>query len=185
MFFHLLYGLREYFGAFNVFQYITFRAAMATLTALLVSLLLGPGMIRRLRQFQIGQEIREEGPASHRSKQGTPTMGGLLIITAIVLPTILWADPSNTFVWIAIAATLLFGAIGFADDYLKVSRKRNLGLRVASKFSLQAVTKRRHLGPISSARPGGLIRPRLAPLQKSCSVSPREIRRDFRSRPSA
>ena len=105
----------------------------------LVSLLLGPGMIRRLRQFQIGEEIREEGPLSHRHKQGTPTMGGLLVITAVVLPTILWADPRNTFVWIAIGSTLLFGGIGFIDDYLKVSRKRNLGLRAATKLILQSV----------------------------------------------
>ena len=139
MFFHLLYPLRDTIGAFNVFQYITFRTAMATLTALLVSLLLGPRMIGRLRQFQIGQEIREEGPSSHQSKRGTPTMGGLLIITAVVLPTVLWADLRSTFVWIAVASILSFGAIGFADDYLKVSRKRNLGLRARTKFILQAI----------------------------------------------
>ena len=110
MFYHLLYPLHSYFGAFNVFRYITFRTAMATVTALLVSLLLGPVLIRRLREFQIGQEIREEGPASHRSKRGTPTMGGLLIITAVVLPTLLWADLGNVFVWIAVASTLLRGA---------------------------------------------------------------------------
>jgi phospho-N-acetylmuramoyl-pentapeptide-transferase len=139
MFFHLLYPLRDAFGAFNVFQYITFRTAMATLTALLVSLLLGPRLIAHLRQFQIGQEIRAEGPSSHQSKRGTPTMGGLLILTAVVLPTLLWADLRNTFVWIAVVASLLFGAIGFADDYLKVSRRRNLGLRARTKFLLQAV----------------------------------------------
>jgi phospho-N-acetylmuramoyl-pentapeptide-transferase len=110
---------------------------MATLTALLVSLLLGPGMIRRLRQFQIGQEIREEGPASHHSKRGTPTMGGLLILTAVLLPTLLWVDLRNGFVWTAMASTLAFGAIGFADDYLKVTRRRNLGLRAKTKFGLQ------------------------------------------------
>jgi phospho-N-acetylmuramoyl-pentapeptide-transferase len=137
MFYHLLYGLRTEYGVFNVFQYITFRAAMATLTALLVSLLLGPSLIRQLRLVQIGQEIREEGPASHHAKRGTPTMGGLLILTAIVLPTLLWADVRNAFVWIAVVATLLFGAIGFADDYLKVARKRNLGLRAGTKFLLQ------------------------------------------------
>jgi phospho-N-acetylmuramoyl-pentapeptide-transferase len=137
MFYHLLYGLREYFGAFNVFQYITFRAAMATMTALLLSMLLGPRMIARLRQFQIGQEIREEGPASHQAKRGTPTMGGLLILIAVILPTVLWADPRNTFVWVAIASALLFGAIGFADDYLKVVRRHNLGLRAATKLGLQ------------------------------------------------
>jgi phospho-N-acetylmuramoyl-pentapeptide-transferase len=139
MFYHLLHGLRDDFGIFNVFGYITFRTAMATLTALLVSLLLGPGMIRRLRHFQIGQEIRDEGPSSHQSKRGTPTMGGLLILMAVVLPTMLWTDPANVFVWTAIVATLAFGAIGFVDDYLKVARKRNLGLRAHTKFALQAV----------------------------------------------
>jgi len=137
MFYHLLYDLKDTFSAFNVFQYITFRTAMATLTALVVSLLLGPGMIRRLRQFQIGQEIRAEGPASHHAKRGTPTMGGLLILTAVLLPTLLWADLRSRFVWIAVASTLAFGAIGFVDDYLKVARKRNLGLRARSKFALQ------------------------------------------------
>jgi len=139
MFFHLLYPLRDAFGAFNVFQYISFRTAMATLTALLVSLLLGPRLIVRLRQFQIGQEIREEGPSSHQAKRGTPTMGGLLIITAVVLPTLLWADLRNTYVWIAVASVLLFGLIGFIDDYLKVSRRQSLGLRAKTKFMLQAV----------------------------------------------
>ena len=137
MFYHLLYPLHSTIGAFNVFRYITFRTAMAALTALLVSLLLGPALIRGLRQFQIGQEIREEGPSSHQAKQGTPTMGGLLIIIAVVLPTILWADLRNTFVWIVVASTLAFGAIGFIDDYLKVARKQNLGLSARSKFGLQ------------------------------------------------
>ncbi|NIM01806.1 MAG: phospho-N-acetylmuramoyl-pentapeptide-transferase [Acidobacteria bacterium] len=140
MIYYLLYlewGLQDQIGAFNVFRYITFRTAMATLTALLVALLLGPWMIRRLQQFQIGQEIREEGPASHHSKQGTPTMGGLLIITAVVLPTILWADPSNRFTWIAIGSTVAFGGIGFIDDYLKVAKKHNLGLRARTKFGMQ------------------------------------------------
>jgi len=139
MFYHLLYSLRDTFSAFNVFQYITFRTAMATVTALLVALLLGPGLIRRLRLFQIGQEIREEGPSSHQSKRGTPTMGGLLVITAIVLPTAMWADLGSPFVWIAILATVVFGGIGFVDDYLKVARKQNLGLRAAPKFLLQVV----------------------------------------------
>jgi len=137
MFYHLLYPLHEELGVFNVFRYITFRTAMATLTALLVSLLLGPSLIRQLRQFQIGQEIREEGPASHQSKQGTPTMGGVLIIVAIVLPTLLWIDLTNPFAWIAVGSTLAFGAIGFADDYLKVARRRNLGLTARTKFALQ------------------------------------------------
>ncbi|MDH3628391.1 MAG: phospho-N-acetylmuramoyl-pentapeptide-transferase [Acidobacteriota bacterium] len=137
MFYHLLYPLHTWFGAFNVFRYITFRTAMATLTALLVSLILGPTLIRKLRQFQIGQEIREEGPSSHQAKQGTPTMGGLLIITAIVLPTLLWADLGNVFVWIVVVATVLFGAIGFVDDYLKVVKKTNLGFTARQKLLAQ------------------------------------------------
>jgi phospho-N-acetylmuramoyl-pentapeptide-transferase len=137
MFYLLLYPLHGSFGAFNVFRYITFRTAMATMTALLVSLLLGPALIRGLRQIQIGQEIRAEGPSSHQAKRGTPTMGGLLIILAVVLPTLLWADPHNSFVWIAVGATLCFGAIGFIDDYIKVVRCRNLGLRARTKFLAQ------------------------------------------------
>jgi phospho-N-acetylmuramoyl-pentapeptide-transferase len=137
MFYLLLYPLHTDIGVFNVFRYITFRTAMAAMTALLVSLLLGPWLIRRLRQIQVGQEIREDGPDSHKSKRGTPTMGGLLIILAVVLPVLLWADPTNSFIQAAIAATLLFGAIGFTDDYLKVRRKRNLGLNAKTKFALQ------------------------------------------------
>jgi phospho-N-acetylmuramoyl-pentapeptide-transferase len=139
MFYHLLYTLHDQFSAFNVFRYITFRTAMAALTALMVSLLLGPGLIARLRHSQIGQSIREEGPSSHQVKEGTPTMGGLLIIIAAVLPTLLWADLTNVFVWIAVGATVSFGAIGFADDYLKVTRRHNQGLRAATKFALQVV----------------------------------------------
>ena len=139
MFYHLLHTLQDQVGAFNVFRYITFRTAMAALTALMVSLLLGPSLIARLRHSQIGQSIREEGPSSHQTKQGTPTMGGLLIIIAAVLPTLLWADLTNAFMWIAVGATVSFGAIGFADDYLKVARSHNLGLRAATKFALQVV----------------------------------------------
>ena len=139
MLYHLLYPLHVHFGAFNVFRYITFRTAMATLTALLVSLLLGPMLIRQLRQFQIGQQIREEGPTSHHSKKGTPTMGGLLIIIAVVIPTLLWADLTNRLLWIIVSTTLLFGAIGFSDDYLKIARGRNLGLTARSKFVLQVL----------------------------------------------
>ncbi len=139
MFFHLLFPLRSEFGVFNVFRYITFRTAMAALTALVVSLLLGPSLIRRLRHFQIAQEIRPEGPASHQSKRGTPTMGGLLLVTAVVVPTLLWADLRTVNVWLAVLATVLFGAIGFADDYIKVVRRRNLGLTARAKFSLQVL----------------------------------------------
>jgi phospho-N-acetylmuramoyl-pentapeptide-transferase len=137
MFYLVLQRLTDQFSAFNVFHYITFRTALATLSGLLVSLLLGPWMIRRLQQFQIGQAIREEGPSSHRSKQGTPTMGGLLIITAVVLPTMMWADLRNPFIWILVGAMVSFGGIGFIDDYLKVARKHNLGLRARTKFAMQ------------------------------------------------
>ncbi len=137
MFFHLLYPLHTYFTAFNVFRYITFRSAMAVLTALLVSLVLGPGMIRALRRFQIGQEIREEGPQSHHAKRGTPTMGGLLIILAVAVPTLLWADLTNVFVWLAVAGMVTFGTIGFLDDYLKIARRHNLGLTARRKFAAQ------------------------------------------------
>ncbi len=137
MFYQLLYPLHAYFGAFNVVRYITFRTALATLTALLVSLALGPWLIRRLRESQIGQEIREEGPVSHRAKRGTPTMGGLLILIAVLVPTVMWADPRNVFVWLAVASTLAFGAIGFADDYLKIRRRHNRGLRARTKLAAQ------------------------------------------------
>jgi phospho-N-acetylmuramoyl-pentapeptide-transferase len=137
MFYHLLYPLHTTLRAFNVFRYITFRTAMAILTAMIVSFILGPWLIKRLRQFQIGQEIREEGPASHQSKRGTPTMGGLLILTSVVPTTLLWADLTNWFVWIAVVSMAAFGAIGFWDDYMKVAKKRNLGLTARRKFSLQ------------------------------------------------
>jgi phospho-N-acetylmuramoyl-pentapeptide-transferase len=137
MLYHLLYPLHVSFKAFNVFRYITFRTAMAILTGLLVSLILGPWLIRRLRHFQIGQEIREEGPASHQAKKGTPTMGGLLLLTAVVPTTLLWTDLRNPFVWIAIVSMCAFGAIGFWDDYVKIAKKRNLGLTAKGKFTLQ------------------------------------------------
>ncbi|HKQ97797.1 MAG TPA: phospho-N-acetylmuramoyl-pentapeptide-transferase [Candidatus Polarisedimenticolia bacterium] len=132
-----LFALHEQFHLFNVFRYITFRTALATLTALLISLALGSRLIRRLREFQIGQQIRPEGPLSHQSKKGTPTMGGLLILIAVILPSLLWADPANPFVWIALMSTLLFGVIGFTDDYIKITRKRSLGLTARQKFAMQ------------------------------------------------
>ncbi len=112
----------------NVTRYITFRTAAASLTALAISLLLGPWMIRKLRDFQIGQVIRQEGPESHRAKAGTPTMGGLLILSSAVIPTLLWADLKNAYIWIAVLATLGFGAVGFIDDYLKIVRRSHHGL---------------------------------------------------------
>jgi phospho-N-acetylmuramoyl-pentapeptide-transferase len=137
LFVHLL---RPYFSPLNVFRYITVRTAVASLTALLLSLLLGPWVIERLRELQVKQYIREEGPKAHQKKAGTPTMGGVLIVGAIVIPTVLWADLRNVYVLLALGATLAFGAIGFVDDYNKVVRKRNLGLTARKKFLLQVLT---------------------------------------------
>src|ERR1019366_8604901 len=134
----LLYlKLFHYFPPFRIFRYLTFRTAFASLTALFTGLIVGPIVIQRLRDFQIGQYIREEGPQAHQKKAGTPTMGGLLIAIAILVPTLLWADLSNPFVWIAVFATLAFAAIGFADDYLKVVNRRNLGLTARAKLGYQ------------------------------------------------
>ena len=137
MLMELLLTLEPYFGALNVVRYITFRTAAASLTALVISLVFGPWMIRKLRDFQIGQVIRQEGPQSHRAKAGTPTMGGVLILTASVVPTLLWADLSNPYVWIAVLATCAFGAVGFADDYLKIVRRSHHGLWPRYKMLLQ------------------------------------------------
>jgi phospho-N-acetylmuramoyl-pentapeptide-transferase len=137
MLYHLLYPLHPYVSFLNVFRYITFRMALATLTALLISLALGSHLIRRLREFQIGQQIRPEGPLSHQRKEGTPTMGGLLIVIAVVLPSLLWADLTNPFVWMVLVSTLLYGVIGFTDDYLKITRKRSLGLTARQKMTAQ------------------------------------------------
>ena len=137
MLYHLLYPFHTQFGALNVTRYITFRTAAASLSALAISLLLGPWMVRRLREFQIGQVIRQEGPQSHRAKAGTPTMGGLLILTAALVPTLLWADLTNVYVWIAVLTTAAFGGIGFADDYLKIVRRDHHGLRPRYKMGWQ------------------------------------------------
>ena len=139
MLYWLLYSLREEFGILNVTRYITFRTAAASLTALALSLLLGPMMIRKLREFQMGQVIRPDGPDTHRSKAGTPTMGGLLILVAALLPTLLWADLSNAYIWVAVLATAAFGAVGLADDYLKVSRRTHDGLLPRYKMGLQVL----------------------------------------------
>ncbi len=137
MLLHLLYPFHTQFGVLNVIRYITFRTAAASLSALAISLLLGPWLVRRLREFQIGQVIRQEGPQSHRAKAGTPTMGGLLILTAAFVPTLLWADLTNAYVWIAVLTTAAFGAIGFADDYLKIVRRNHHGLRPRYKMGWQ------------------------------------------------
>jgi phospho-N-acetylmuramoyl-pentapeptide-transferase len=136
----LFLKLFHYFPPFRIFRYLTFRTAFASLTAMFTGLIVGPMVINRLREFQIGQYIREEGPKAHQKKAGTPTMGGLLIAIAIVVPTLLWADLSNPFVWIAIFATCAFAAIGFSDDYIKVVKKRNLGLTARAKMGLQILT---------------------------------------------
>jgi phospho-N-acetylmuramoyl-pentapeptide-transferase len=132
--------LRPHFSPLNVFRYITVRTALASLTALFVTLVFGPWTIRRLRQLQIGQYIREEGPKSHLAKAGTPTMGGLLVVIAIVVPTLLWADLQSPYALLAIGATVAFAIIGFLDDYNKVVRKRSMGLRPKVKFFYQLLT---------------------------------------------
>jgi len=141
--YEFLYPLNRYWSALrvlNVFQYITFRTAYASITALLISLLLGPWLITRLREFQIGQHIREEGPKSHQKKAGTPTMGGLLIVVSIAIPTLLWSNLRNRFVWLLLLSTMAYGAIGFADDYIKIVKKRSLGLTAREKLGFQILT---------------------------------------------
>jgi len=136
----LLYEkLFPFFHPFRIFRYLTFRTAFASLTALLIALFIGPYVIQKLREFQIGQFIREDGPQSHLKKSGTPTMGGVLIAIAILLPTVLWSDPANPFVWITVFSTLAFGAIGFADDYIKVVQRRSLGLTARAKLLWQGL----------------------------------------------
>ena len=138
MLYWLLYQkLFPYYRVFRIFRYLTFRTVFASLTALLIGLLIGPFVIERLREFQIGQYVREDGPQTHLKKGGTPTMGGVLICISILVPTLLWADLSNPFVWMVMLSTLGFGAIGFADDYIKVVRKRSKGLTFWQKIGLQ------------------------------------------------
>ena len=139
MLYYLLYSLHTSVGPLNVVRYITFRTAAASLTALALSLVLGPWMVRKLREFQVGQIIRQEGPQSHRAKAGTPTMGGVLILTAAIVPTLLWTDLANPYVWIAVLATVGFGAVGFTDDYLKIVRKNHHGLIPRYKIAGQLI----------------------------------------------
>ena len=133
----LLYPLVRYLTVFNIFQYITFRAAYAAMTALVLSLLLGPWLIRRLVDLKVGESIREDGPRSHLTKSGTPTMGGILMLSSIVVSVVIWQDLDNLYTWILLGATVGFGAIGFIDDYLKVFRNKATGLRASLKFSGQ------------------------------------------------
>jgi phospho-N-acetylmuramoyl-pentapeptide-transferase len=140
MLYWLLYEkLFPIFPPFRIFGYVTFRTLAASLCALLVTIIVGPWMIRRLRSMQIGQHIREDGPQSHLKKKGTPTMGGLLIITASVVPTLLFANLTNLFVWVALLGMLGYGAIGFLDDYAKVKKEQNLGLTGKQKMLLQCL----------------------------------------------
>ena len=131
--------LSEFVSGFAVFQYLTFRTMVSVVTALLMSLLIGPVMIARLARAQIGQTIRDDGPASHFSKAGTPTMGGALILVILVVTTLLWGDLTNRYVWLVILVTLSFGAIGWVDDYLKISRKNTEGLIARWKYFWQSV----------------------------------------------
>jgi phospho-N-acetylmuramoyl-pentapeptide-transferase len=142
--YELIYGHfkdREWFlvKALNVFQYVTFRTAYATITALLLSLLFGGKLIEALRKWNIGQQIREEGPQAHMAKRGTPTMGGVLIVGSVIIATLLWARLSSVYVWTIIIATLGFAAIGFVDDYTKMARKKSLGLTGKQKLAAQFV----------------------------------------------
>jgi phospho-N-acetylmuramoyl-pentapeptide-transferase len=139
MLYHFLYPLHTTISAFNVFRYITFRTIYAGLTAFLICFILGPWVIRKLGDIQVGQYIREDGPRTHHQKAGTPTMGGVLIIFSIVLSTILWTNLTNYYVWIALFVTVGFGIVGFIDDYLKQVVKQSKGLSARNKFFLQAI----------------------------------------------
>ena len=139
MFYHVLYPLHETISAFNVFRYITFRTAYAIMTALIISWLIGPYVIRLLRRLQVGQVVRDDGPQSHLSKAGTPTMGGVLLLTALGVSILLWGNLGTPYVWLVLGTTLCFGAIGFWDDYLKTVRKNPRGLRGKYKFGTEIV----------------------------------------------
>ena len=128
MLYHLHYYLVDWFSGFNVFRYITFRSAYALVTALLISFIMGPWLIRRVQAMQLGETIRADGPEHHQAKAGTPTMGGLLILASILIPTLLWADLTNRYVLLVMAVTVWTGLIGFMDDYLKVVKKHSKGL---------------------------------------------------------
>ena len=139
MFYHVLYPLHQTISAFNVFRYITFRTAYAVMTALIISWLIGPYVIRLLRRLQVGQVIRDDGPQSHLSKAGTPTMGGVLLLTALGVSVLLWGNLGAPYVWLVLGATLCFGAVGFCDDYLKTVRKNPTGLRAKYKFGTEII----------------------------------------------
>src|SRR6476660_8282388 len=146
MFYYILYELiyghfkdQDWYlvKALNVFQYVTFRTAYASITAMLISLLFGGRLVEALKKWNIGQQIREEGPQGHMVKRGTPTMGGVVIVGSVLISTLLWARLSSVYVWTAMIATLLFGVIGFVDDYSKMAKKRSLGLTGRQKLLAQ------------------------------------------------
>ncbi len=139
MLYHLLYPLHTYFSVFNVFRYITFRTIYASLTAFFICFLLGPWVIRKLGEMQVGQFIRDDGPKSHYDKAGTPTMGGVLIVGAVAISTLLWSDLTNSFVWIVLFVVLGYGTIGFVDDYLMQIKRQSKGLSVRKKLLLQFI----------------------------------------------
>ncbi len=139
MFYNFLYPLKDKFSAFNLFSYITFRAAMAAITAMIISFFIGPLIIKILRKNQIGETIRDDGPKSHQSKKGTPTMGGIIILFSVLLPTLLWADLSNVYILLILFATLWMSGIGFIDDYLKVVKKFKKGLIARYKMIGQII----------------------------------------------
>ena len=136
MLYHLLYPLASEYGLFNVVRYITFRTAAATLTALFLSFVVGPPLIRALARLRVRQPIREIGP-DHQSKAGTPTMGGLLVLLALVVSVLLWSDLTNPLIWIVLAVTVSYGALGFVDDYRKVTSQRSEGISMRAKLGWQ------------------------------------------------
>ncbi len=137
MLYTFFYYLYEFFSPFNVFRYITFRTALAIITALLINFLLAPWVIGRLRRFSLTQHVRDDGPKTHLNKSGTPTMGGILIISSIILSVLMWGDLNNKYIWVMLIATLGFGMIGFVDDYLKVIKQDAKGLKARYKFAAQ------------------------------------------------
>ena len=139
MLYHLTQLLVPTFSAFNVFQYLTLRAILSVLTALIICLAIGPAMIRRLTFYKIGQTVRTDGPQTHLTKSGTPTMGGVLILVSVGIATLLWADLTNRYVWIVLLTTLAFGVIGWMDDYRKLIKKDPKGLIARWKYFWQSV----------------------------------------------
>lgn len=137
MLYSLLYKLHDWFSPLNVFRYITFRTALAVITAMLITFILGPSIIKRLRRFSVTQHIRDDGPQTHLGKTGTPTMGGVLIIISILITILLWGDLTNAYIWVMAFSIVGFGAIGFIDDYLKIIKKDSKGLRACYKFGAQ------------------------------------------------